>query len=61
VNDTDKNKGVVESFQNLTFDPTDPGYLPRAIGDKVSSQSVQQIKLWNLETLLINQNCLELN
>jgi hypothetical protein len=32
--DTDKSRGVVESFSNLSLDPQDPNYLPRAIGTK---------------------------
>ncbi len=32
--DTDRNKGVVENFPNLTFDPNDPNYVCRAIGDQ---------------------------
>lgn len=32
--DTDRNKGIVENFPNLTFDPDDPNYICRAIGDK---------------------------
>jgi len=35
--DTDKNRSVVESFPNLSFDPTDPSYVMRAIGDKFFS------------------------
>lgn len=32
--DTDKSRSVLESFPNLSLDPTDPNYLPRAIGTK---------------------------
>lgn len=43
--DTDKNKVVVESFVNLTLDPKDPGYLPRAIGDKLWVYDVNKGKM----------------
>jgi hypothetical protein len=33
--DTDRNPSVIESFPNLTFDPVDPNYIARAIGDKM--------------------------
>jgi hypothetical protein len=32
--DTDRNKGIVENFPNLSFDPDDPNYICRAIGDR---------------------------
>jgi len=33
-NDTDKRKYVLETFSNLTLDPTSPNYIARAIGDR---------------------------
>ena len=32
--DTDTSKSVVELFPNVSFDPTDPGYVGRVIGDR---------------------------
>ena len=44
-NDTDRTMNVVESFSNVTLDPTDPLYIVRVIGDKYFDYSVSRGKM----------------
>jgi hypothetical protein len=44
-NDTDKRKVVLETYSNLTLDPTSPNYIARRIGDRYTTiESTGKIK-----------------
>jgi len=35
--DNDKNQSVIESYDNVTLDPSSPRYLPRVVGDRLTT------------------------
>lgn len=43
--DTDKSRSITEAFPNLTFDPDDPNYICRAIGDRFLQYDVDRTKM----------------